>query len=58
MVSSRFFWCVMWVFGISNSELFGVSLSWCVWYGLVMVIVGLGVVVSGVWLIVIGIAGV
>ena len=45
------------MFGVSNSELFGFSLGWCVWYGLVMVMVGFGVVVSGVWLIVIGIAG-
>ena len=35
-----------------------VFLGWCVWYGLVMVMVGFGVVVSGVWFIVIGIAGV
>ena len=45
----RLFWCVRWLFGVSNSGLFGFSLGWSVWYGLVIVMVGFGVVVSGVW---------
>ena len=46
----RLFRCVRCLFGVSNLGLFGFSLGWSVWYGLVIVMIGFSVVVSGVWL--------